>query len=233
MGAAFAGRPLLCFRPNPMQRADRNRFPSASEHVRNAEKHLANDDPRAALADLDLAFLATPDEPVVRWLRGRSLSMLGRAEAALTELDAAIALAPNIAEAWLDRSVIHLDRSDWPAAETDASQALALNDALARAWRTRGIARYKLGSLVPAAADLDRALDQEPNDPVSHYWYGMARRDAGDNRAAVAYFDAAIRLNDRYTEAYVARGKAHSNLGDMAAARSDWAIAAQMLHQSH
>ena len=43
----------------------------------------------------------------------------------------------------------------------------------------------------------------------------------------------AIALNDRYTEAYVARGKAHSNLGDMVAARSDWAVAAQMLHQSH
>ena len=197
MGAAFAGRPLLYFRPNPMQRADPNRFPSASEHVRNAETHLANDDPRAALADLDLAFLATPDDPVVRWLRGRSLSMLGRAEGALAELDAAITLTPNMAQAWLDRSVIHLDRSDWPAAESDASQALALDDALARAWRTRGIARYKLGYLIDAAADLNRALDQEPNNPVSHYWHGMARRAVGDNRAAITDFDAAIRLNDR------------------------------------
>ena len=51
--------------------------------------------------------------------------------------------------------------------------------------------------------------------------------------AALAAFDAAIRLNERYTEAYVARGKAHSNLGDLAAARSDWAIAAQLLHHSH
>ena len=73
----------------------------------------------------------------------------------------------------------------------------------------------------------------EPDDPSAHYWRGLALRDAGDNHAALAAFDAAIRLNERYTEAYVARGKAHSNLGDMAAARSDWAIAAQMLHHSH
>ena len=53
------------------------------------------------------------------------------------------------------------------------------------------------------------------------------------NHNAVTEFDAAIRLNDRYAEAYVARGKAHSNLGNMIEARSDWAIAAQMLHHSH
>ena len=216
-----------------MQRANRNRSPSMTEHVRSAETHLANGDLRAALADLDFAFLAIPDDPIVRWLRDRSLSMLGRVEAALSELDATIALDPNIADAWLDRSTIHLDRSDWSAAESDASRALELDDALHLAWRTRGIARYKLGFLVEAAADLKRALNHEPNDPLAHYWRGLAFRDTGDNRAAVAHFDAAIRLNDRYTEAYVARGKAHSNLGNMAAARSDWAIAAQMLHQSH
>lgn len=216
-----------------MQRADRNRSLSVTEHVRSAETHLANGNPRAALADLDLAFLATPDDPVVRWLRGRSLSMLGRTEAAMAELDAAIALDPSIPEAWFDRSAIHLDRSAWSAAESDASRALELDDAPPRAWRTRGIARYKLGCLVEAAADLSQSLHHEPNDPLAHYWLGLSLRDAGDNRAAVAHFDTAIRLNERYTEAYVARGKAHSNLGDMPAARSDWTIAAQMLHHSH
>lgn len=227
------GRPLHYSDPNLMQRADRNRSPSVAEHVRSAATHLANGDLHAALADLDLAFLAAPDDPVVRWLRGRSLSMLGRAEAAVAELDTAIDLDPNMADAWLDRSAIHLDRSDWSAAESDASRALELDDTLPRAWRTRGIARYKLGFLVAAAADLKRALDHHRNDPSAHYWCGLALRDTGDNRDAVAHFDAAIRLNDRYTEAYVARGKAHSNLGDMPAARSDWAIAAQMLHHSH
>ena len=229
----MAGRPLPYPDPKPMQRADRNRSPSVTEHVRNAETRLADGDPHAALAYLDIAFLATPDDPVVRWLRGRSLSMLGRRDAALAEIDAAIALNPNLADAWLDRSAIHLERSDWSAAESDASRALELNSSLPCAWRTRGIARYKLGSLVAAAADLNRALDRAPDDPLAHYWRGLARRDAGNNRAAIADFNAAIKLNERYTEAYVARGKAHSNLGDMAAARSDWAIAAQMLHQSH
>ena len=216
-----------------MQRANRNRSPSVTEHVRNAETHLANGDLRAALADLDLALLATPDDPVVRWLRGRSLSMLGRDEAALVELDAAIDLEPGLVDAWLDRSAIHLDRSVWWAAESDASRALELDAASGSAYRIRGIARYKLASLVAAAEDLNRALQHQPDDPLAHYWHGLALRDAGDNRAAIAHFDAAIRLNDRYTEAYVARGKAHSNLGDMVAARSDWAIAAQMLHHSH
>ena len=216
-----------------MQSADRNRSPSVAEHVRSAEAHLNDGNPRAALVDLDLAFLVEPTDPVLRWLRGRSLSMLGRVETAVTELDAAIALDPNLAGAWLDRSAIHLDRSDWSAAESDCTRALKLDGTLARGWRTRGIARCKLGSLAEAAEDLRQSLDHEPNDPAAHYWRGLALRDAGDHYAAIAEFDAAIGLNDRYAEAYVARGKAHFNLGNTVAARSDWATAAQMLHHSH
>ena len=216
-----------------MQRANRNLPPSTEEHVRSAETHLAGGDPRAALADLDLALLAAPDDPYLRLLRSRCLVMLGRTEAALAELDAAIGLDVTIADAWLERAIIHLDRSDWSTAERDSARALALDDTLARAWRTRGIARYRLGSLAEAARDLHRSLTHEPDDPSARYWRGLALRDAGDNHTAIAEFNAAIRLNDRYTEAYVARGKAHANLGDLTAARSDWAIAAQMLHHSH
>ena len=203
------------------------------ELIRGAEAHLCAADPRSALADLDLAFLAAPTDPHLRLLRGRALSLLGRAEAALIELNAAISLDPSLAAAWLERGAIHLERSDWLTAEADASRALGLDDAQPRAWRVRGIARYKLGSLVEAAADLKQSLDYKPDDPSAHYWRGLALRDAGDNHAAIVEFDAAIALNERYAEAYVARGKAFSNLGDLSTARSDWAIAAQMLHQSH
>ena len=216
-----------------MQCAEQNRSSSVAEHVRSAEAHLAGGEPRDALADLDLAFLVKPDDPVVRLLRGRALAMLGRSGAALSELDAAIALDSSMAEARVERAAIYLDRSDWVSAESDCSRALELGDAQPLALRIRGIARYRLRCLVTAAEDLGRYLDYEPADPHAHYWRGLALRDAGDNDAAVAEFDTAIRINDHYTEAYVARGKAHSNLGDMVAARSDWAIAAQMLHHSH
>ncbi len=216
-----------------MQRADRNLVRSVAQHVQSAEAHLVDGDPHTALADLDLAFLIGQDDPVVRLLRGRTLSMLGRGDAALAELNAALALDPTMADAWLERGTLHLDSSNWSPAESDCSRALELDGTLARAWRSRGIARYKLGSMAEAAEDLNRSLTGDPEDSSAHYWQGMALRDAGHNRNAVAAFDAAIRINDRYVEAYVARGKAHSNLGDMAAARSDWAIAARMLHHSH
>ncbi len=216
-----------------MQRAEQNHSSSVEQHLRSAEAYLVDGDHRSALTDLDLAFLAAPDDSTVRLLRGRTLSMLGRDGAALAELDAAIALDSAMADAWVERAAIYLGHSDWSTAESNCSRALELDASLARASRIRGISRYRLGSLADAAEDLRRALDREPNDPSARYWRGLALRDAGDNWAAVAEFDAAIRLNYHYTEAYVARGKAHANLGDMAAARSDWAIAAQMLHHSH
>jgi len=216
-----------------MQRAEQNRYSSVGQHLRNAEAYLADGDHRSALADLDLAFLAAPDDPAVRLLRGRTLSMLGRDGAALAELDAAIALDYAMADAWVERAAIYLYRADWSTAETDCSRALEIDASLVRASHMRGIARYRQGSLADASEDLRRALDREPNDPSAHYWRGLALRDSGDNHAALSEFDAAIHLNDHYTAAYVARGKARANLGDMAAARSDWAIAAQMLHHSH
>lgn len=216
-----------------MQRASQIRSPSVDQHLRSAKARLAGGDHRGALADLDLAFLAAPDDPAVRLLRGRTLSVLGRSGAALEEFNAAIALDPAMADAWAERAAIYLDRSDWPIAASDCCQALDLDASLARAFLTRGIARYRLGSLTEAAEDLRQFLEHEPDNPLAHYWRGLALRDAGDNHHAVTEFNAAIRLNDRYAEAYVARGKARANLGDMTAARSDWTIAAQMLHHSH
>jgi hypothetical protein len=46
-------------------------------------------------------------------------------------------------------------------------------------------------------------------------------------------FTTAIEMNGRLIGAYVSRGKAFSDIGDMPAARSDWAMAGQLLHQSH
>lgn len=216
-----------------MQQTSRIQGGSVSDHIRSAESHLAGGQPGHALSDLDLAFLAAPDDPTVRLLRGRALSLLGRAEAALGELDAAIQLDAKPSAAWLERAAVHLELSNWAAAEADCSRALDIDPGITRARRIRGISRYKLGSLAQAAADLSIAIDSEPVDPPTRYWRGLVLRDAGDNPAAIADFDAAITLNDRYTEAYVARGKAHANLGNMVEARSDWAVAAQMLHQSH
>ena len=115
----------------------------------------------------------------------------------------------------------------------EAEGALDLDDGLTDAWRIRGRARYRMGQFEAAAGDFDRAVVLAPRQPEPLYWRGLATRDAGRNGDAIADFTAVIALNDRYTEAYVARGKAYAALGNLTAARSDWAVAAQMLHQSH
>ena len=81
-----------------MQRAGQIPSPSVEQHLRSAERRLADGDHRGALADLDLAFLVAPDDPAVRLLRGRTLSVLGRTDAALADLGAAIALYPGLAD---------------------------------------------------------------------------------------------------------------------------------------
>ena len=209
--------------------------PSLPDLLRRADAELAGGKPDAARAILDLAYLIAPDDAGIRYRRGRALAMLGRYQAAIAELDAAIAGGGGCADAWLQRGAAQLALAEWTAADADCSQALRLDDGLADAWGIRGRARYRLGRLAEAAADLDRAiaLASAGRRSENYYWRGLARRDAGCNREAIGDFTAAITGNDRYTEAYVARGKAYAALGEMGAARSDWAVAAQMLHQSH
>ena len=207
-------------------------------HLQRADDHLGRGYPEAALTELDLAYLIDPDDAGVRYKRGQALAMLGRFAAAVAELDAAVALyaisndAGN-ADAWLQRGLAHLALENWAYAAADCSQALQLDASPPEAWQARAQAYYRMGELNAAIADFTAALSRRPADAASLYGRGLVLRDAGRNADAIPDFTAAIALNDRYTVAYVARGKAYAALGQMTAARSDWDMAAQMLHQSH
>jgi len=79
------------------------------------------------------------------------------------DFDAAIALRPNLSDAWLNKGFIRLRTGDGSAALPLLERALELRARRpALAYFARGIAHEQVGNVRAAYADLVRARDLEP-----------------------------------------------------------------------
>jgi protein O-mannosyl-transferase len=96
----------------------------------------------------------------------------GRFDAALADLDEAIAINPGVAPVWLDRGIVlaELGRNDGALACFD--RALELDSNSLVALNNRGVMRMRKGDLEAAVADFSRSIVLQPGS-----------RDALDNRA--------------------------------------------------
>lgn len=79
------------------------------------------------------------------------------------DFDAAIALRPNLSDAWLNKGFLRLRTGDGSAALPHLERALQLRTRRpALAYYARGIAHEQAGNMRAAYADLNRARDLEP-----------------------------------------------------------------------
>ncbi|MBA3577789.1 MAG: hypothetical protein H0W39_09305 [Sphingomonas sp.] len=79
------------------------------------------------------------------------------------DFDAAIALRPNLSDAWLNKGFLKLRTGDGSAALPHLEKALQLRARRpALAYYARGIAHEQAGNTRAAYADLNRARDLEP-----------------------------------------------------------------------
>ncbi|WP_370623346.1 tetratricopeptide repeat protein [cf. Phormidesmis sp. LEGE 11477] len=84
---------------------------------------------------------------------------MGQFPLALSDLNQAIALAPDNADAHYNRGKVHLELGDAEAALTDFDTAIALSPDLAEAYGNRGLLRYQLSDARTAIEDLQQAAD--------------------------------------------------------------------------
>ena len=91
---------------------------------------------------------------------------LAQHQAALVDLDQAIALDPTLAWAYNNRGVAKNGLGQPEAALADYDQAIALNPVYAAAHNNRGVANQNLGRITEARADYQKAIDlaQEAGD---------------------------------------------------------------------
>ncbi|MBI5367130.1 MAG: tetratricopeptide repeat protein [Planctomycetes bacterium] len=176
----------------------------------------------AALECYDRLLLLQPDVARFRLARGNALLLApGRAEEAAAELDAALALAPDLAEAWMARADLRRLRGDVAGAVADLDWALALAPNDARIFNNRGVDRLAGGDRAGALADFDRALEREPDLATARFNRGNLHCEMGRPAEARADLDRAIALIPDAPRAYVTRARVRAAAGDPAGARQD------------
>lgn len=143
----------------------------------------------AALADLDSALLADPDNADYYLWRASARHAGGDLESALEDYDQALARNPGLAQAWLGRGwILFAQANDNPgdhapplfqAALESFQRAVAIEaeDALpypADGWLAVGYAHYGLRAYDETLAAWSRAMALAPDDPVMAISRGTA-----------------------------------------------------------
>lgn len=116
---------------------------------------------------------------------------------AAADLDKAIALAPDDAQHYYDRALVHVRSRQWPSAMTDIEKALALRPGHAPSLLVRGRILLLRGNRVQAKADFDAIRRSSPEDYDIRLQIADAYAAAGAFPDSIAEYDAWIAANPK------------------------------------
>jgi tetratricopeptide (TPR) repeat protein/predicted Ser/Thr protein kinase len=145
----------------------------------------------------------------------------GDANLALPWIERAIALAPNWARPYVDRSNLRNFLGDRKKAIEDLTRALDINPDYAMACDHRGWYYCLEGKLDEAIDDCTQALKLEPGMATAFAHRAEAFRIRGNRKAAVKDCSDAIALAPKMASAWGVRGHTHLEMGDVDAAIAD------------
>jgi tetratricopeptide (TPR) repeat protein len=146
------------------------------------EANLARAEPPAdpAIAELDRAISANPNDVAAIDRRGRLLAFQGRYSSAIKDFDDVIRLRPRYAEAFNNRCWVHAIIGDLQSALNDCNAALQLDPSYADAFDSRALVNLKSGQPGKAITDYDAALRIDPKRANSLYGRGLAKIKTDD-----------------------------------------------------
>jgi tetratricopeptide (TPR) repeat protein len=152
-------------------------------------------DPHKALPELTMALEIDPNFAEAYHMRGVAHQMLGEFDRAEQDFSKAIALKPDLVEAYLDRARLYLhdlQRND--EALADLNMAIELAPEYAPAYVER--AQYYLwqGQLDQAQADIERALELEPDMPHALTMMGEFHYVRFECQEALPYLNRSVEL---------------------------------------
>jgi len=162
---------------------------------------------------------------------GKNKGQSGDYKGAIADLNQAIKIKPDYANAYNGRGVAKYNLGDKQGAIADYNQAIKIKPDYADAYHNRGLAKYNLGDKQGAIADYNQAIQLKPDYADAYNNRGVAKDDLGDNQGAITDYNQAIKIKPDDVDAYYNRGNAKSNLGDKQGAIADYNQAAQLLSQ--
>ncbi len=168
----------------------------------------------------------------VHHARGLALWGIGRHEDAAEAIQRAVDLAPALAEAHVDLSILLTDRLSAPEAALDALERgrRAFGDAASRAQlhAARAHAWLALDDATTAAQELERARRLAPEDPEIAVDLAEARVEGFDLAGAERSLDDTLRLDPEMARAYWLRGALRDRRGERDRASDDFTRAAEL-----
>jgi tetratricopeptide (TPR) repeat protein len=155
----------------------------------------------AACSALLEADLATSAKAEALKIRARTLHRLGRLDAAISDYETALALAPDDPELHLRRGWTHYDKQENEAALGRAGRALALDPKSAEAYDLAGAVMARLYDFGRAKAAYDDALRLDPHNLLVRLHRFQLFDFVGRLPQALAELDGILALPEAETRA--------------------------------
>jgi protein O-GlcNAc transferase len=168
--------------------------------------HGQRGDFAAAVAFIEQAIAADPNNSAAHGSLGNCLKSLGRHEEALASYDRALALQPDDANILSNRGATLGDLKRHEEALESYERALALDPHHVLALDNRGTTLRALQRLEEALASHDRALAINPDYASAHYNRGLILADLKRLKEARTSFEQALTLNPGHIDSLVSLG---------------------------
>lgn len=180
-------------------------------------------------------------DPEARRHYAEALWRQGNADEAVTQIEAALQLAPNDPVPLIRAAQMHLALGQVEAAHRHVERAIDLDPQSAPAWTVRGRVRRQTGLVREALADYHRALSYAPEDREALLEVAELHRQLNEPESALATLQF---LSDTYPPgeepqqvlylmglAYAAVGRPRDAVESLAAARDTGQPSAEILYR--
>ena len=166
----------------------------AAAYHNRSDAYLAIGDFKETADDATQALTLEPDQPHpdLLLLRARAYSGDKKFNQAIDDLNKAIELEPNLADAYIERGIIFTQNRRFDDAIADFNKALEIDANNVRAYAMRAEAKLQAESNDEALDDVNQALQIAPNDPLAlrirgNIYEALNRTDEGiaDYRTAL------------------------------------------------
>jgi serine/threonine protein kinase len=175
-----------------------------------------------AIVDSERWGVLDPESVEPFALRGAILTQTGRFEEARASLDEAIRRQPDQARHYVNRAMCKLQGGDARAALSDFDQAAELfKEPRYQPFTNRGMCYLRLKEYEAATADFRRGCEIEPEEANNWNALGVGYLELDDARGALDAWTQAVKIDPRFSDAFLNRARLYADLGRWAEASAD------------
>ncbi|MEC4892001.1 MAG: tetratricopeptide repeat-containing serine protease family protein [Oscillatoria sp. PMC 1051.18] len=178
---------------------------------------------------LDKLQVPQDSQDAIAWLNyGNKLWRLEQYDEAILAFDRAIALNPQLYQAWYAKGLTLRFQKRYREAVIAFEQAIAQSkQEFAPAWRGKGQALIGLNAYQEALKSFQAAIAISPDDFALHALRGEVLQELKRNQEAISAYTQAIKIKP-HPWVYYNRGTVYSSQGDNQAAIADFARALEL-----